>query len=174
MRILRCGLAAALACSCAAGQTRVEVSGKRVVKNGISQTPSDTHPKRSAQEFRLVVIQRLMERPSPLTVGDAQLHRLGDQAAVDIMKVLGENALGEAQTPTVLDMLHKAFERPAAIVNHSDRAPKAASFLLRVLDAEAQDQIVKQRIAETREFVADAAASCPVSMAVCPPVEPVR
>jgi hypothetical protein len=114
-----------------------------------------------------------MEHSSPLTVGNAQLHRLGDQAAVDIMRVLGEKTLTEAQMPTVLDMLHKAFERPAAIVNHSNRAPRATSFLLQVLDTSAQDQSIKQRIAETKAFVAVAAASCAVSMTACPPADSV-
>jgi len=60
------------------------------VVDGSSVKPGGAHPKYSAEEFRLLTIKRLMERPSPLQVGDAQLHRLGDQAAVDIMKILEE------------------------------------------------------------------------------------
>jgi hypothetical protein len=84
----------------------------------------------SADDFELVIIRHLMSALSSLQVGNAQLHRLGDQATSNITKVSGDNSLTEPQMMTVFDMLIKAFERPAAILKPANRQPKAISFLL--------------------------------------------
>ena len=127
---------------------------------GTSLKPGGPHPKYSAVEFRLLTMKRLMERPSPLQVGNAQLHRLGDQAAVDIMKILGGASVSDAQMPTILDMLHKAFEVPKAIILIADRQPKASLFLLGALEGYTQDWNLKQRISEMKQGI-QAATSNP-------------
>ncbi|MBN9663531.1 MAG: hypothetical protein J0H49_35360 [Acidobacteria bacterium] len=111
------------------------------------------HAALSAGEFRLLTIKHLMQQPSPLAVGNAQLHRLGDQAAADIIKVIGGGRLADAQMPTVIDMLHKAYERPAAILNPSDRKPTASLFLLNVLESTTQSDSIKARIGDLRQFL---------------------
>jgi hypothetical protein len=84
-------------------------------------------------------------------VGNAQLHRLGDQAAVDIMKILGGKSVSDAQIPTILDMLRKAYEAPKAILIAADRQPKASLFLLGALAGYAEDSSLKQRISEMKQ-----------------------
>jgi hypothetical protein len=134
------------------------------IVDGISSRPGGPHPKYSVEEFRLLTIKRLMERPSPLQVGDAQLHRLGDQAAVDIMRILGGASVSDAQIPTILDMLQKAYERPRAILVAADRGPKAGLFLLGALEGYAQDWNLKQRISEMKRGL-QAATSNPRPLA---------
>jgi hypothetical protein len=122
------------------------------VVDGFSLRPGGPpHPKYSNEEFRLLTIKRLMERPSPLQVGNAQLYRLGDQAAVDIMKILGGKSVSDAQIPTILDMLRKAYEVPKAILIAADRQPKASLFLLGALEGHTEDWSLKQRISEMRQ-----------------------
>jgi hypothetical protein len=119
--------------------------------DGFSVRPGGSHPKYSAEDFRLLTIKRLMEQPSPLLVGNAQLHRLGDQAAVDIMKILAGKSVSDAQVPTILDMLRKAYELPKAILIAADRQPKASLFLLGALEGHTEDSSLKQRISEMRQ-----------------------
>jgi hypothetical protein len=113
--------------------------------------PPTPRVKYSAEEYRLLTIEHLMEQPSPLQVGNPQLHRLGDQAAVDIMKILGGKSASDAQIPTILDMLRKAYEVPKAILIHADRQPKASLFLLGALESHTEDWSLKQRISEMRQ-----------------------
>jgi hypothetical protein len=119
--------------------------------DSFSVEPGGPPPKYTPEEFRLLTIKLLMERPSPLLVGNAQLHRLGDQAAVDIMKILGGKSASDAQIPTILDMLRKAYEVPKAILIHADRQPKASLFLLGALEGHTEDWSLKQRISEMRQ-----------------------
>jgi hypothetical protein len=121
------------------------------IVDGFSVRPRGPHPKYSAEEFRLLTIKRLMEQPSPLQVGNAQLHRLGDQAAVDIIRTLGGKTVSDAQIPTILDMLRKAYELPKAILIAADRQPKASLFLLGALEGHTEDSSLRQRISEMRQ-----------------------
>src|SRR6185437_3762595 len=85
------------------------------------------------EEFHVVMVRRkmLQSNPNP-TTGSPQLHRMGDEAAVNIMKVLGEGVpLSDTNEFTILDMIHTAFEFPEAIMVPFDRHPDATSFLLR-------------------------------------------
>jgi hypothetical protein len=116
-----------------------------------SLKPVGTPPKYSAEESRVLLIKRLMEQPSPSPAGSIQLHRLGDQAAVDIMKILGGKSVSDAQIPTILDMLRKAYELPKAILIAADRQPKASLFLLSALEDHTEDSSLKQRISEMKQ-----------------------
>jgi hypothetical protein len=161
MRFLKSSVLIAWACvlGSAYGQAPSN-TGAPAVYDGIMSKPNGgPHAKISPEDFRLLTIKHLMQSPSPLQVGNAQLHRLGDQAAVDIMKVLGTGTPSEAQVPTILDMLRKAYERPAAILKPSDRQPKAVLFLLQALDSATQNQSIKLNIAQTKEFIATAAGA---------------
>ena len=119
--------------------------------DGRSLKPGGPPVKYTAEEFRVLTLKRLMEHPSPLQVGDVQLHRLGDQAAVDIMKILGGKSASEAQIPTILDMLRKAYELPKAILVAADRQPRASLFLLGALEGQTEDWSLKQRISEMKQ-----------------------
>lgn len=111
------------------------------------------------EEFHVAMVRRkmLQSNPNP-TTGSPQLHRMGDEAAVNIMKVLGEGVpLSGTNELTILDMIHTAFEFPEAIMVPFDRHPDATFFLLRWMDSSTQDQDLKERIGQTRQYVQAAA-----------------
>ncbi len=130
-------------------------TGRVQVQWGAEKTPR-SRAKMSADEFRLMTLKHILESgSSPLTVGNAQLHRAGDQAAVDLIKIIGvRKPLNETETLTLIEMLRKAFERPAAILAGSDRTPKATLFLLQSLESTI-DPNVRQRIVEARQAILD-------------------
>jgi hypothetical protein len=87
---------------------------------------------------------------------------MGDHAAVYILQILQTRPpLSDAETQTVLDMLHRSFERPAAIVRSSDRQPTSTLGFLQQLDASTQDFSLKLRIVDTRQFVLAAGWTTP-------------
>ncbi len=51
---------------------------------------------------------------------------MGDEAAVVITKIIGSQSspVTEAQLKTILEIIHKAFEKPTAIVNAANHQPK--------------------------------------------------
>ena len=107
----------------------------------------------------MVMVRRkmLQSNPNP-TTGSPQLHRMGDEVAVNIMKVLGEGIpLSDTNELTIWDMIHTTFEFPEAIMVPFDRHPDATSFLLRWMDSSTQDQDLKERTAQTRQYVQAAA-----------------
>ncbi|WP_321474652.1 hypothetical protein [uncultured Paludibaculum sp.] len=149
----------AVLCVVSASSVFGQTAAPQIYEGTRAKQPSEPHRKRSADEFRLVTIAHLMQQPSPLEVGNTQLHRLGDQAAADIVKILGDGTLREAQVPIILDMLHKAFERPAAILRPNDRTPGATLFLLRTIAVSSHDPAITQRIEELRQLLAPLSAS---------------
>jgi hypothetical protein len=79
---------------------------------------------------------------------------MGDEAAFHIFTFLGTSSpLTAAQTLTALDILHNAFAMPNAILNPSDRKPVQSLVVLKMLQATAVDQIVKERIAIETTFL---------------------
>jgi hypothetical protein len=126
------------------------------------KAPFPYNPPRSAEEFKLTLVERLISLPSPVTVGAVQLHGMGDEAAVDVLKILGvKPSLTAAQQQATLDVLHMAFEQPASIIDPVNEKPQAAAFLLQYLGSTTTDAAVKQRIAEETAFVQAASAATP-------------
>lgn len=109
----------------------------------------------TAEEFRLLTIEYLMTSPSPLKIGSVQLHRMGDHAATYILQVVQtrKNWLSDAEAHTVLDMILKAYETPAAITSMADRGTLSSMILLQRLEASTQDAGVKGRIPLVRQSI---------------------
>jgi hypothetical protein len=106
------------------------------------------------QKFRYSTVQAYMRLPSPLQRGDQILAGMGDEAAADIVKILGtSSSLTAEETLTVLDIVHKAFMVPRAIQNVADRKPVAALALLQKFQSTAVDQLVKERIATETNYL---------------------
>ena len=102
---------------------------------------------RSAEEWRLYLVKRLMSMPSPVTNGAVQLHGMGDEAAVDVIKVLSERpTLTLAEIQATLDIIAMAFERPGAILNTVNVEPHVALFLLQHLGTMTNDSEITQRL----------------------------
>jgi hypothetical protein len=123
--------------------------------------PTDNRPL-SGEEWRLKLIERLMSLPSPVTEGAVQLYGMGDEAAVDVLKVLSTKPAPTAgEIEAALDIVHMAFEHPESIISDVNQKPQAASFLLQYFDSRTNDGNVKQRIkgVSTRLQAAAAAAA---------------
>lgn len=114
-------------------------------------------PTVSREEFKLTTIRNIMNSPHPLQRGHVQLHRMGDDAAVAIMKVLAkrDRVLSRNDFLTILDMVRIAFEQPACIVILADRTPQATLFLLSSLDQSTDDKDLKEKILATKKQFVD-------------------
>jgi hypothetical protein len=119
--------------------------------------PADNTPM-TGDEWRLKLVTRLISLPSPVTNGVAQLHGMGDEASVDILKIVAAsastqearssllkdiqngsyNAIGaalgtqklltDAQVASALDIIHMAFEQPQSVTNPDDKKSARASI----------------------------------------------
>jgi hypothetical protein len=96
-----------------------------------------------------------MRYPTPLSpIGDGNLAMMGDEAAFFVYSIMNTRPpLTAAQTLTVLDIIHNSFKRPVAIQNPAERKPEKSLVLLKMLQATAVDQIVKERIAAETTFL---------------------
>lgn len=114
--------------------------------------PVDNSPI-SGEQWRLKLVEYLISLPSPVSFGAVQLHGMGDEAAADIVKLLGERPTRtSAELQSALDVIHMAFEQPASIIEPAHRKPMAALFLMQHL-ASSSDETVKERITKERKFL---------------------
>jgi hypothetical protein len=91
-----------------------------------------------------------------VTNGTIQLRGMGDEAAVDVLKILSAKptpTLGELQS--ALDIVHMAFEYPESILITLNKKPMAAMFLFQYLAITVTDAALSQRIANEAHFVRD-------------------
>jgi hypothetical protein len=123
----------------------------------------DARPHRvlSAQELTTERIRNMIRSEVPIeTLSIPLLHRMGDGAAVEILKVMKtRGALSSNEQNNVVQMIHKAFENPRAIMQSANRTPQASLALLDQLSASTVDFGLKMRIADTKQFALDSAAS---------------
>lgn len=113
----------------------------------------------SPENMRLQMVQTILREGSPaLTVGTFHLHQMGDEAAVNIIKILGTRATvtpTEEEAANALTIMQKAFEEPSLIVKANDRQARATLFLLQLLEStnSGSDGVLKERIDETRQRI---------------------
>jgi hypothetical protein len=119
-----------------------------------------------AQKGRYGAIQWCLTFPSPLKPGDQLLVNMGDEAAADLLIILGASpTLSGAQMLTAMDIIHKSFmhpyaikdagtiQNPVTIQNVANRKPTSSLALLQKFQASAVDEAVKERIAIETNFV---------------------
>jgi hypothetical protein len=129
-----------LVISCASANAQGQIFQQR------QPFPTDNRPL-SGEEWRLQLVEQLISLPSPVTNGAVQLWGMGDEAAVDVLKVLSsKSALTPDSTASILDVVHMAFQHPESIISPVNQKPQAASFLLQHLRASESDTRVKERI----------------------------
>lgn len=112
----------------------------------------------SPENMRLQMVETaLREGSHALEVGAFHYQQMGDEAAVNVIKILGMRATltpTEREVPIVLTLVEKAFEEPTVIVKTNNRQPRATLFLLQLLEANSgSDGMLKQRIDETRQRI---------------------
>jgi len=105
-------------------------------------------------QYRLSLVQWYMTFESPLQLGAGRLAGMGDEAAFDIYTLMANSGspMTAAQTLTALDIIHKAFARPLAIQNGHTK-PTNSLALLKMFQATAVDQAVKERVATETNFL---------------------
>ena len=107
-----------------------------------------------AMQARFDTVKGYMALPSPLKRGDGYCAMLGDEAAFFIYGIVVSNPpLTAAQTLTALDIIHKSFGDLLAVRNAADRKPRSSLALLKLFQATAVDEDVKERIATETSFL---------------------
>lgn len=118
------------------------------------RTPFPADIPQTGEQWRFNLVKHLMSLPSPVKNGAVQLHGMGDEAAVDVLKILGTSPnLTAAQIESVLDIVHTAFEQQASIIDPVNTKPQAAAVLFQRLTSLTEDAAVKERIGEELKFV---------------------
>lgn len=106
-----------------------------------------------AMEARFLRVCAYLRFPSPLQGGDQTLSQEGDEAAFFLYGLMINRApFSAAETLTALDIIHKSFADLLA-VQVGDRKPTNSLALLKVFQATAVDQVVKERIASETNFL---------------------
>jgi hypothetical protein len=83
-----------------------------------------------------------------------QIYRLGDLAAVALLKILNDEELvTSSNLPAALSLLQESFAYPDLISHESDRQPRVALLLLDHLQQGAQDAETKLQIGRTMELI---------------------
>jgi hypothetical protein len=116
--------------------------------------PPPYHPPPVIQG-RCLAVKEYMRYPSPISpIGDLTLSMMGDETAFYLFGIIWKSPpLTVAQTVTVLDIIHNSFKSPVFIRSHADRKPEKSLALLKMLQATAVDQAVKERIAAETTFL---------------------
>jgi hypothetical protein len=113
-------------------------------------------------DLHLAMMANMIKVDTPLTTALVQLHRMGDDAAVTLLKLLGSRAsptkFTDSQKRTVLEIIRRAFEHPNSITNRSNVTPNATNVLLNMLNDDTEDSDIKAEISRIRLFAADAAS----------------
>ena len=108
----------------------------------------------SPENMRLQMVEMALREGAPAL--GFHLRTMGDEAAVNIIKILGMRAslaTTEAELPTILAIIEKAFEEPSVIVSENDRQPRATLFLLQLLETNSSDSEQKGQIEGAREHI---------------------
>jgi hypothetical protein len=122
---------------------------------------SRPHQRVSSDQFITARLTLMIESKTPLPSKKIPLlTRMGDGAAIRIGEILKTHgSLTIAEQLNVADMIHHAFEDPAAIMHLSDRSPISSLILLQQLSRTTTDTPLRTRLTETENFVMDVKTS---------------
>lgn len=177
-----------LACCSAFGQTDY-TQGTRALPTGmvggIPTTQPDTASNAGCGEEaspafrppqdvlgRCVAIREYMRYTSPISpIGDMVVSMMGDETAFFLQSIiLSRPPLTAVQALTVLDLIHNSFKQPVFIRSQADRKPEKSLALLKMLQATAVEQAVKERIAAETTFLTTLPATVtPIPILNLPP-----
>jgi hypothetical protein len=114
----------------------------------------------TAQQETVEIKHMVASSAPPTALQAPMLHRMGDAAARQIAELLrGRAPLSATEQRNVIDMVHMAFEAPAAIARQTDRKPASSLALLQRIGADLRDPGLQGRLAETQQLVAAASAA---------------
>lgn len=121
--------------------------------NGVAQVREDS--------YSIQLVKNLLQYPAQLGAGfsEKQVNRLGDKVSIALLKILDEQALSNPQQiRKFLPLIHTAFLAPQIITIAEDKKPAVTLFLLRYLEANAQDGNLKNEIAQLMGFIKEKTA----------------
>ena len=148
-----------LACTIATGQSAPASPSGAPVPDTHWTVPGGSDPQKApkfrdpALQARYFRVTAYLRFTSPLQGGDETLAGEGDEAAFFIYTLIASGPpLTSAQTLTALDIIHKSFASPVAIQNGQTKPTKSLA-LLKIIQASAVDQTVKERIAAETNYL---------------------
>ena len=115
-----------------------------------------------AMQAQFATVWSYIRLPSPLEFGDQYLSMLGDRAGFFIFAIMADRArtspnpavaLTAGEMLTALDIVHKSFAMPKFIQNAGDLKPSSSLMVLKLFQAFAIDQTVKDRIVVETNFL---------------------
>lgn len=109
-----------------------------------------------AYRYSIKLVKALLEQPEASAVSwiEKAQHRLGDRAAIGLLKSVSEQKLLESPTlVSSLQVMRGAFSAPCLIEIPIDREPSVTLFVLRDMERQVKDENTKQKILETIRFV---------------------
>ncbi|HEV2200298.1 MAG TPA: hypothetical protein VGR73_10800 [Bryobacteraceae bacterium] len=115
-----------------------------------------------ATQAQFATVWSYLRLPSPLKFGDQYLSMLGDKSGFFIFCLTADRsptspnpavALTAGEILTALDIIHKSFSMPKFIQNAGDRKPNSSLAVLKMFQAVAVDQTVKDRIVVETNFL---------------------
>jgi hypothetical protein len=118
----------------------------------------EAHPQHSPEELTTARIANLIRSPSPISnLRVPLLHRMGDGAAITVQNIMKTRGpLSPTEQQNVLQILHKAFELPGAIIKDPNRKLDASMLLLQQLSASTTDPAFQAQIVDMRQFILEA------------------
>ena len=119
---------------------------------------NETHQVLSPQEFTTARIANLIRSQVPISnLRVPLLRRMGDGAAIEVQNIMKTRGpLSATEQQNVLQILHKSFELPGAIMKDSNRKPDASLALLQQLSASTTDPAFHGQIVDLRQFILEA------------------
>jgi hypothetical protein len=90
-----------------------------------------------------------------LSFTEKAINRLGDRAAVGLMRILADKTVTSPdQVKSILSILRTAFSAPSVIAVEADRQPRATLFLLQSLESvQVSNRDVIAEIGKTRTLI---------------------
>ena len=116
-----------------------------------------------ADQYSIRLVKGLLDQPEGASVSwlDKARDRLGDRAAIALVKIFGEELLQPRNLHRSLQIIHGAFSAPCLIEIASDRKPSITLFVLRDLERQVKDETLRKEVASTLTFVEQGtSASC--------------
>ena len=119
-------------------------------------TSCHAQSKACADAYSLETIQNALSAPESFSVGwqEAAVNRMGDRAAVSILKLVEADQLAKPEVVNkVLMILQEAFARPEIVAAEEDRVPQVTRFVLRYLSQQFSSPPMRDSINKTSNYI---------------------
>ncbi len=118
--------------------------------------PDEACEEACVDQYSMSLIKDLLALPEGISVSvlDKRRDRLGDRAAIGLLKFVNEEEL--LKPPKLLrslEIMRGAFSAPCLIEIPADRKPSVTLFVLRDLERRAKDESLRRKILATITFV---------------------